>query len=198
MRYYMAKRSWWIGGALVVLSAAILFSVGRAHDWNSGTALGVAGLAVSVVGFAIAIAEISTASSKADTAYRVLNETLVAVASRRLAVVITQLRQTISELEAAVEADDANHSRLLLNQWRSLGQDAEGLITRKFGPDHRSMESLRKASKAARISKGKLYSGAAVRDTTSPALTAMDNSCDELGPLLEQLLPIADGERHDF
>jgi Kef-type K+ transport system membrane component KefB len=190
----MTRRQWWLSLIVMIVAAGVLLWIGLSHRWDTGTALGVAGIAVSVGGFAVAIIAIQATRTSAEATYAAINSTLAGVAASRLAIAITQLRQLIVDLEDAVSSGDGRHARILLNQWRYLAQDAQGLITRRFGADHDCLSTLGRSIRAASRAKGALYTPTGLAAAAGPAISAMEKASDQLGPLLEELLPTADGE----
>ena len=185
----MTTREWLSALLIAALVALVLGAVGVDHEWSEGTALGVAGLALSIAGFGLAIVQLERAQSKAQLAFDTIQDTLKAVAASRLSVVITQMRHTATEVEAAAERGDTLHTRLLLNEWRTLSQDAEGLVLRRFGASHATLASLKSSAAESTSAKAALFSGSTPKEAVKEALAAMAIAIDDLGPLMEQLLP---------
>jgi hypothetical protein len=189
-------RDHWALITLAVAATAILLAVGLAEKWDFGETLGVAGLGLSIAGFTLAIVQIQRALTVAQATQAATKKTLEGVAANRLAIVTTQLRQVINELEGAVHTDNAELAQGALNEWRNLGTEALGLLRRRFGEGTPALKPLTKSIEVARTSKAALFAGANdTRKATGDGLEAMTRAADELGPLLEQLLPTMETDR---
>lgn len=180
-----------VGTVAVVTGVLVLW--GHREHWDTPTSVGVAALAVSVGGFVVAITEIRNATTATKATKDAVRRTLAGVAASRLIESITLLRQATTELEEAADDNDIQNARRAINTWRSLGSGAEGALRRRFGKEHPVLASLQASLETARETKPALYEeGKQVREVTSPCLTAMEGVSDELGPLLDQLLPTID------
>lgn len=190
----MTRRAWIVGGIGALLIGAALIAWGWAAGWDGELATGVAGLWLGAAGFSIAIAEIRRAATASEATERAVKRTLVAVAATRLAVTVTQMAQTAEQVEASRSIEEAREG---LNTWRRLAGDAQGLVRRRFGARHKSLVTLRRAMRIVSETKSNLYSEPNLNRALRDGLRAMDEVADELGPLLEQLLPTIDEEDDD-
>jgi len=191
----VSRREWLVALLLMVIAAGALTAWGVLAEWDTSTALGVAGLGVSVAGFAIAILAIERTGTIAANTRDAIRRTLAGVAASRLGIVITQLRQSVIDLEEAAQSNDPRLGRATLNQWRHLAADAEGLVKRRFGAQHEGIALLSRSVRLAGEAKAALFEdGASVRIAITDAVPAMEQATDQLGPLLEELLPTGEEE----
>lgn len=189
----LTRRQWTL--ALLVAAAAVLTSVfiGVLNRWTFSEWVGVVGVGVSVAGFSLAYIEIQHTGNVSAETGRAVRIALKAVASGRLAVVITQLRQLVLDLENACAKDDPVEARHALNSWRSLGTEAEGLMKRRFGKDHEHLGSLQRSIRLASEAKPLLFGDLTTQEATAETLAAMSKTTDALGPLLEEIAPTMEG-----
>jgi hypothetical protein len=173
--------------------AAVLVLWGRSARWDTGESLGVAGIAISIAGFSMAIWQIQRTQGAADAAFSAIHETLKGVAASRLGVVIVQMRWAIQEYEQAIaEIPDFDRAKLALTRWREHGGDAETLIERRFGGNADCLPPLKDSREFARVTKSRMFGSGEEEPDLRKCLEQMEHAADALGPLLEQLWPVAE------
>jgi hypothetical protein len=188
-----SKRQWTIVAVTVATIVLSLVAVGVLDRWSFGNWLGVAGVVVSIAGFSLAYFEIQHTQEVSAETGRAVGLALRAVASSRLAIVITQLRQLVVDLEDACDKNDSTAARRTLNDWRMLGTEAEGLMKRRFGEDSEHLSALRRSVRLASDAKPLLFSDVTTQEATTESLDAMSKTADALGPLLEEIAPTMEG-----
>jgi hypothetical protein len=164
---------------------------GFKEDWSAEVVLGVAALYISLGGFAVAIAEIRRAATVTTATEDAIKQTLTGVRASRLGITITQLRQTVNDLEEATIAKDTVGARRALNAWQYLAAEARGPLGKRF-PDRQDLiVSLNQTLELGQGIKGLLAEaeGQALWPITESALTSMALVSNELAAMLEELIP---------
>lgn len=189
----MSRKNWWIAATVSALAAAALVLAGLEEQWDTATAVGVAGLAVAVGGFTIAILEVQRSVSVARATKETVDETLKGVAALQLIRLIEHLRQAVGELEDAVAENNEGDVRRAIRAWRTNAVDAQGHLERRFGKEHPALEVLDRSIDTARRTSNRLRKGdASAYEATPKCLEDMEKALDQLGPLRERLLPTMD------
>jgi hypothetical protein len=109
-------------------------------DW-----LNVAGFVATIVGFVFALLQISKTRSAAEAAGRSAAVTQKQLASNQLLILIPQLRWLSGELDAAIEADDAQLARRHLDSWRWQASHVHGLLIDDHSIQRRLLRGLQES-----------------------------------------------------
>lgn len=142
----------------LVVVCALLVAWGRAVHWDTGEALGVAGLVISVAGFSLAIWQLQKTRGAATAALTAIQDTLKGVAASRLATVIVEMRWDIQEYERSIDGQpNFERAKAALTRWREHGGDAETLIQRRFGDQAECLSYLGESREIARLTKAQMF-----------------------------------------
>jgi hypothetical protein len=188
----MPTKAEWIAGGLAAITAVVLLIWGPKEHWSAEICLGVAGLWIALWGFVLAVLEIQRASSVSKETRKAVNKTLKGVRASRLGITITQLRQTMQDLEDAAARKDADGARRAVNGWQYLAAEARGPLSKRFPGNEDLIKSLTVSLDEAFRIKGPVLAeaeGQPLWTITEKALAAMAEVCNELAALLEELMP---------
>jgi len=192
----MTRTAWLIGLVAALVVAIALVAWGVKERWSSGIWLGVVAVYVSISGFAIAIAEIRRAATVTTATERAIKQTLTGVAASRLGITITQLRQTVEDLEQATIDKDHVGARRAINAWRNLASEAQAPLQRRFPKNPTVVPALNRSIELGQSIKGKLAEaeGQPLWPITEECLTCMEQVSNQLAALLDELMPTIQGE----
>jgi hypothetical protein len=187
----MPTKAEWIAGVLAAATAVAILVWGPKEEWSADICLEVAGLFIAFWGFALAVLEIQRASSVSRETNEAIIRTLRGVRASRLGITITQLRQTVQDLEEATERQDAAGARRALGAWQYLAAEARGPLGKRFPGNTELLtlltssleETLRTKAALAEVTDQPLWG------ITEHALAGLGEVSNELAALIEELMP---------
>jgi hypothetical protein len=187
----MSAKAWRISAAGALLLALGLAEWAIQESWSAEIVLGVAAVYVSVGGFAIAIIEIRRAATVSKATDKAIKTTLTGIAASRLGVTITQLRQTIEDLEQATILKDPTGARRAVNAWRNLASEVQAPLQRRFPENTTIIPALHRSIEEGREIKGPLADAKKepLWHITTKCLGSMEIVGNQLAGLLDELTP---------
>lgn len=152
----MTGKAWRIGGVVFLLLALGLIEWAIQESWSSGICLAVVAVYVSIAGFGIAIIEIRRATTVSRATDEAVKKTLTGVAASRLGITITQLRQTVEDLEQATILKDSAGARRAVNAWRNLASEVQAPLQKRFPANTLVIPALHRSIEEGQLIKGPL------------------------------------------
>ncbi len=143
--------------------------------------LNVVGFVITIVGFAFAFWQILKTRSAAEAAGQAAVITQRQLASNQLLILIPQLRWLSGELDAAIEADDAQLARRHLDSWRWQASHVHGLLIDDRSIQRRLLRDLQESVSLA-------FSGiTSLMDGKRPVLEACRQARESIGVACNEL-----------
>lgn len=185
---------WWLALGCLVAIGGLLY--GSIHgQWVAGDVLSAVAVLVAVAGFTVSIWLLLVGVSVARATQRAIDDTLRSVAAVRLYAAVTELQLIEEAVETAALHDDRDVARSLLNRWRHRAGEVEGLLNHRYGDGHVHGKNLVKANKAILRAKDELFNREhSTREATKAAGKTMQAVCDDLAPVLGEVVPLVPTE----
>jgi flagella basal body P-ring formation protein FlgA len=186
------SRNFKIGGVVALFIFLGLAEWAKQGDWSSEIILAVAALFVSLGGFLIAFVEIRRAATVSAATAMAVQKTLTGVAASRLGITITQLRQTVEDLEQATILQDSAGARRAVNAWRNLASEVQAPLKKRFPTQTAVISALHRSIEEGQQIKGTLATTKKqpLGALTAKCLSSMETVGNQLAGLLDELTPV--------
>jgi hypothetical protein len=149
--------------------------------------LSVATVPLTIIGFYITLRQLAKTKSAAEAATKAVGTTQRQLAANQLLVLVPQLKWLATELDVAIQSEDASLTRRHLDSWRWQASHINGLLTQSDSISRRRAREVQDSiALATTASTTLLEKKEPVLDSCKQAREAIGKVCNELSTWIGQ------------